>query len=68
MAQVNLFYFFQALKNINSVFKKRVDLAIVSRGDWLGNPANFKGGTLCSDFRVITCSRPCTHTQSKMAY
>ena len=29
-------------------------LAIVSRGDWLWNPANFKGPSLCYDFRVVT--------------
>ena len=26
----------------------------VSRGDWLGNPANFKGACYCYGFRVVT--------------
>ena len=30
------------------------DEAIVSRGDWLGNPANFKGPSLCCGLWVVT--------------
>ena len=26
----------------------------VSRGDWLGNPANFRGACYCYGFRVVT--------------
>ena len=33
---------------------------IVSRGDWLWNPANFKGWSLCLGFSLVTWSRPCT--------
>ena len=39
---------------LKSVFfqNHRLDIAIVSRGDWLGNAANFKRLAYCFDFDV----------------
>ena len=37
-----------------------IRFSIVSGGDWLWNPANFKGWSLCSGFSLVTWSRRCT--------
>ena len=42
-----------------SLLSLTVRSTIVSRGDWLWNPANFKGWSLCLGFSLVTWSQPC---------
>ena len=44
----------EEINNSQTRSSEDVDSIRVSRGDWLGNPANFKGACYCYGFSLVT--------------